>query len=328
MGNEPLAKVTAYTEPEKLGPLGTRTSVLFNGVDLRTTIINELREAIERARRAAGEVRANPATAVHEYRKALRRARALLALIEDELPRDERKVIRDVLRSARRAVSAVRDQAVAPDALERLALTDELKPIGDEVLRAARDAAPANDEVARVLAEGAARAAAQIQAIEAALPPELGWSTIADGVAATYSEARSHMRKARRKWRRFHAWRRRTRELSYQLELIARHAGTRAGEIRDQYDALAHELGKVVDLIMVRELIVTHGASLDRDRVTALLEHVDDQIDDAVRDARRSGKALYDRGGRKFARKLGKASKKDLAQPAAPASGPALTAQA
>jgi CHAD domain-containing protein len=322
MSDEPDQTATSYSEHDKLGPLGARASVLGGGGgDLRAALLGEFRDAVHRARTAAGSVGAGASGAVHEYRKGLRTARAVLALIEDALPRSERRAIRQILRDARRAVSAARDQAVAPDALALLTLEDSERITAEAVLAVARAAAPPTDEVARVLAEGAGRAVAQVEALDAALPPTIAWDLVSDGIAATYREARAKLKKARRSWRAFHAWRRRTKELTYQLDLISKHAGERTAALRDKYDGIADALGGAVDLIMLREVIVTHGAGLDSDRTAELLGRIDDQIDAAVRTARREGKELFARGPRKFARKVSKAAKKDLAPRTTPANG-------
>jgi len=163
-----------------------------------------------------------------------------------------------------------------------------------------------------VLADGAMRATAQSDALDAALPPTIEWDAVADGLSATYRAARRNLKRSRKKWRAFHAWRRRTKELTYQLELVARHAGERTAARRDEFDALGGPLGAVVDLIMLREMLVVHGTGADRDHLAALLEHIDEQIDDAIRTARREGKPLFDRGARKFTRKVTKAARRDL----------------
>jgi CHAD domain-containing protein len=322
MATEPVNEgVTAYPEHDKLGRLGTRASVLDGGGDLRAAIVGEFRDAVAKARAAAGDVRTSATQAVHEYRKALRRARAVLSLVDDALPRSERRAIRDVLRGARRSVSAARDQAVAPEALAQLTLDNDDRAIAEAVLAVAREAAPPADEVERVIADGATRATAQADALDAALPPNIEWDVVADGLCSTYREARRQLKRSRRKWRAFHAWRRRTKELMYQLDLLARHAGERTAGYRDRFDTLGGPLGGVVDLIMLREMLVVHGTGQDRDKLAALLDKIDDQVDDAVRAARRDGKALYDRGSRKFTRKITKAAKKDLAPRTTPGNG-------
>lgn len=316
-----MNEVTAYPEHDKLGRLGERASVLTGGGDLRAAIVGEFRDAVAKARAAAADAKTNSAQAVHEYRKALRRARAVLALVDEVLPRSERRAIRHVLRDARRAVSAARDHVVAPEALAQLTLDNDDRATAEAVLAVARESAPPIDEVERVLADGASRATAQADALDAALPPTIEWDAVSDGLSATYREARRQLKKARRKWAAFHAWRRRTKELTYQLELIARHAGDRAAANRDRFEVLGGPLGAAVDLIMLRELLVVHGAGADRDKLAGLLEHIDDQIDDAVRAARRDGKALYDRGARKFTKKVTKAAKKDLEPRTTPGNG-------
>jgi CHAD domain-containing protein len=321
MGSEESKEVTAYPEHDKLGPLGTRASLLTGGGDLRAAIVGEFRDAVAKARAAAAEVKASSSQAVHEYRKGLRRARAVLALVDEALPRSERRAIREVLRGARRAVSAARDQVVAPEALAQLTLENDDRATAEAVLAIAREAAPPTDEVERVIADGATRATAQADALDAALPPTIEWDVVADGLAATYREARRQLKKSRRKWRAFHAWRRRTKELTYQLELLARHAGERTSAYRDRFDALAGPLGATVDLIMLRELLVVHGRGQNRENLAALLEHIDDQIDDAVRSVRRHGKEHFERRSRKFTRKVTKAARKDLEPRTTPGNG-------
>ena len=305
--------ITAIPEHDKLGPLGTKVSVLGGGGDLRAALLGEFREAIERATRAAGDVPTSATVAIHDYRKALRRARAVLGLVEPVLPKEESRTIRRVLRDARRAVSTARDQAVAPAAIAEMLLTDDERAVAEAALAAARQAAPPPDEIARLLADGSARASAQLGALETALPPQIEWEVVARGLAATYRDARRRLRRAKHSRRAFHGWRRRTKELTHQLELIARHAGPRAEALRDRYTELSDALGGIVDLIMLRELVLAHGAGREADRVDELVEHIEDQIAVAIRHARRAGKPLFERGGRKFARKVTKAGRKDLA---------------
>lgn len=320
MASEP-DKVTSYPEHDKLGPLGTRASVLDGGGDLRAAIVGEFRDAVAKSRAASDQVKTNPAQAVHEYRKGLRRARAVLSLVEESLPRSEFRAIRDVLRGARRAVSAARDQAVAPEALAHLTLDNDDRATAEAVVAAAREAAPPADEIARVLADGAMRAAAQSDALDAALPPTIEWDAVADGLSGTYREARRQLKRSRKKWKAFHAWRRRTKELTYQLELLSHHAGERTAKRHADFDALGGPLGGVVDLIMLREMLVVHGTGADREHLAALLEHIDDQIDTAIRDARREGKSLYERSARKFTKKVAKAARRDLEPRTTPGNG-------
>ena len=67
----------------------------------------------------------------------------------------------------------------------------------NRVLANAAEAMPAVAEIKQLLAESAARAAAQAEALQAALPHDVDWDIVAAGVRATYGEARRASRAAR-----------------------------------------------------------------------------------------------------------------------------------
>jgi CHAD domain-containing protein len=311
----------AYPEHDKLGPLptsGARAHSLTPDSDLRVVVVTAYRDAIEKARTAAERASSDLDDSVHEYRKALRRARAVLALLRGSLPEDHATQVTDALRNARRAVSATRDLAVAPAAIARLELDDTTRIAAETLVAAARLTAPDRDEVIAHLRDGAARVAPTVEEVEAALPAQLDWSDISDGIGDTYRAARRALGRAKRSRRALHAWRRRTKELSYQLELVASGAGERTREISDAVSSLSDELGDVVDLIMLDSFVTTHAPDINADALEALTKTADASLRERGRDARRRGKDIFDRGGRRFARRLTKAVRRDLA-PAPPA---------
>ena len=57
-----------FSEHDKLGPLGTKASVLDNKHELRRVLVAEFAAAADATREAAGKVDANLNTAVHDYR--------------------------------------------------------------------------------------------------------------------------------------------------------------------------------------------------------------------------------------------------------------------
>ena len=64
-----------YSEDDKLGPLGSRASALRDPLELRAKLITEFNSAVQAAREAAANIDDHSAQAVHDSRKALRRAR-------------------------------------------------------------------------------------------------------------------------------------------------------------------------------------------------------------------------------------------------------------
>lgn len=303
-----------YAEDDKLGPLGGKRSLIDDEAELRRVLVAAFKAAADAARQAAASVDESATTAVHEYRKALRRARAVLSLVADALPRNEHKAVLRALRDARRAVGTARDHAVAPDTVSLLSLGEDERQTLDAVLRTSNEATPPLSEIRQLLAEGAARTAAQVEALEAALPGTLSWPTIARGVRDVYKRARRARKDAKRSKRAFHTWRRRTKELTYQLDLLAGYTGTAVGELHREIEAVTDTQGEVVDLIMLREFARTHGAGISPDALEPVLATISSEISRRVAESRRAGREAFERKPRRFARKLTKAAKRDLAR--------------
>ncbi len=301
-----------YSEEDKLGPLGSRASALHDPVELRAKLIGEFNAAVHAAREAAASVDDGSATAVHESRKALRRARAVLSMLAGALPKRERRAVKNALQEARRSLSTVRDHAVAPETLGTLELSDEDRDTAKRVLDNAAEAIPPTSDTKQLLGEAAARAAAQAEALEAALPPKITWDEVAWGIRKLYGEARRAHRasKINKSW--FHTWRRRTKELSAALGFIARQAGPRTLAIQSEFDAISDTLGPAVDLLMVREFAETHGLGLSPESIEHLRHTIEKVLDDLMKAGRKAGKDTYDMRPKKFEKRLSRAIKRDL----------------
>jgi CHAD domain-containing protein len=305
--------VPPFAEHDKLGPLGTKTSVLHNEAELRRALVNEFLATADAAREAAGKADKSVTEAVHEYRKALRRARAVLSLVADALPKSERRAVRRALQEARRALSTARDHAVAPETLSHLQLGEVERETANAILATAREAMPATPELRQLLAEGAARAAAQVEALEAALPTTIEWDTVAKGVRSVYDAARRARKAGKRSKRQFHTWRRRSKELTYQLELLSGYAGVATTELHHEIEGVTDAQGPAVDLIMLRDFVRTYGDGVAREAFDGLMMAIDAQLDDLMRDSRSAGKVAFKRKPKKFTRRLTKLVHKDLA---------------
>lgn len=305
-----------HIEQDKLGPLGARSLAIDNEAELRRALIGEFSAAADAAREAAG--RSDLQTAVHDYRKALRRARAVLSLVGGALPKSERKAVRKALQEARRAVGHARDHAVAAEALARLPLGEVEREAANAVVKTAEEAKPNATEVKQLLAEGAARTAAQVEALQAALPPHVAWKSVVRGLRGVYAEARDARKDAKHGKRAFHTWRRRSKELGYQLELLAGFAGQHMAELHSEIEGVTDTQSPAVDLIMLRDFARTYGQGIAPEALDHLVGALDVQLDDLMRDSRSAGKAAFARPPRQFAKRLCKLVRKDL-EPAEPA---------
>jgi CHAD domain-containing protein len=304
-------------EHDKLGPLGTPAAPgaaigqpFAPNADLRASLVAAFAGAIADAQAASR--RPPPAAideSVHELRKALRRARAIVDLVAGTLARDDRRDLSRALVEARRMLSASRDLAVVPVALTEVALDDAARAAALAIVTGARDAALSVDEVRQTLADAAARVAPLADVMAAALPAALDWDDLADGLADTYRSARRSLARARRSRRAFHRFRKRAKELTYQLELLADGIEGKTSALAHRLSDLGDELGPVVDVIMLRGFLEAHAAPAE------LLDAIDDDLDARIKASRGRAKDLFDRRARKFARKVRRAVRRDHEPP-------------
>ncbi len=299
-------------EHDKLGPLGGKPSVLQDPAELRAKLLGEFARAVQNAVEAATSADHGSAAAVHDSRKALRRARAVLSMVARALPKSERQAVKAALQESRRSLSTIRDHSVAPETLGQLMLSDEDRETAKRVLDNAAEAIPALAEIKQLLGEAAARAAAQGEALEAALPAGITWETVSDGIRDVYADARRARRSSKRSKPWFHTWRRRSKELVYQLDFIAGHAGPRANAIHAEMSGVTDQLGAAVDLIMLREFVETHGQGIRANAIEHLRETIEAQLDDLMKDARKAARDAFSLKPKKFQRRLGKSVKRDL----------------
>jgi CHAD domain-containing protein len=304
-----------YPEQDKLGPLGIKTSAIHDAAALRNALLHAFEAAAQDAKDAVAAVDKSPATAVHDSRKALRRARAILGLLAGALPKSERRAVKGALQDARRALSTVRDHAVAPETFSQLMLDETDRATANRVLANAAEAMPATAEIKQLLAESATRAAAQAEALQAALPHEVAWDVIVDGARTTYAEARRASRAARRSKAWFHTWRRRSKELVYQLELVANHAGPRVTAIHGELAGVTDMLGPAVDLIMVREFIATFAQGIAPEDIDHLRDSIDSHLDDLMKSARKAARDAFRLKPKKLEKRVTKSVRRDLAPP-------------
>src|SRR5512144_1335330 len=91
----------ACPEHDKLGPLGKKPSAIHDPAALRDALVRAFEAAAQDAREAALAIDQDAAIAVHQARKALRRARAVLGLAGAALPKGERRAVKAALQEAR-----------------------------------------------------------------------------------------------------------------------------------------------------------------------------------------------------------------------------------
>jgi CHAD domain-containing protein len=291
----------AYAEHDKLGPLPTVAAI--DGGALRARVLAEVTDAVASARAASKRATVDPAETVHEVRKALRRLRSLADAVAPALDRAAYHGLQRALIEARRSLGPARDRTVAH--LTLTGVPAELSEHARALITASQEQAPPLASELAAIDAAVAEADAQAVAFAAALPDDLKPGAVARGLARTYAQARRARRRARKSERAIHRWRRRTKELAYQLVLLNDDSG--AAEFRNQLLALDGSLGTVVDRLLLKDFVGLHGGALEAEAAGALLTHVHDQVLAGRDGARGDSKPLFNARPRKLRRRLRKA---------------------
>ena len=114
-------------------------------------------------------------------------------------------------------------------------------------------------------------------------------------VYRVYREARDARKAAKNNQLAFHAWRRRTKELSYQLEALAGIDPSKVAEVHHEIEQASDAQGPIVDVIMVRTLV--RG---DRQ----LRDALDLQLVPMMKETRKASRAAFRTKARAFGKRL------------------------
>jgi CHAD domain-containing protein len=313
------------------------------GVGLRRIALGQIDVAVEALRGAGG---GSPEERVHEARKALKRLRALLRLLADEL--GERAYEREsaVVRDAGRRLAGARDAEVLLRTLD--GLLERQPKLGRRRgvrrlrarLRRERDGA-----AERALAAGAAGGGVLVELLALRMRIAAwqldggdGLDALAPALARIYGKGRRRMWRASRaggrsRGRRLHEWRKRVKDLRYVAEMLeradtdTRTRGKRAkkarrqtraqakfvGDLAHRADDLGELLGEEHDLAVLAERVRTEartgaaGAPGRRSR-KALLKAIERRRKRLRKRALRDGAKLYGRKPKRFVRRMRRAS--------------------
>ena len=199
---------------------------------------------------------------VHGARKQLKRARATLRLLRpavgDESYRGENIAARD----AARPLSKARDEEALNDTLVRLE-----EHFGTAIPRA-HVRQSAHEVSARQLTDIKASLKRSMTRAQAWQPDAADWDQIATGLRATYRRGRRAMRTARkdRATDALHEWRKQTKYLWHQLQILTPLAPGPVGGMADEFHHLADYLGDEHDLAVLRERLSASATPLIRRR--------------------------------------------------------------
>ncbi|HEY2719612.1 MAG TPA: CHAD domain-containing protein, partial [Solirubrobacteraceae bacterium] len=292
---------------------------------------------------AQGATGASAEQRVHEARKALKRLRALMRLLRDELGEQVYERESALLRDTGRRLAHARDAAVLLSTLDRL-LADEPDKLAARrgvVRLRARLQREREGAAELALSNGASHveALADLRAMRVRvstwqLRGRDGIEAVEPALERLYGKGRRRMRKAirargeRKRTRSLHAWRKRVKDLRYAAEMLDR-SGTKSAKgkrhgksaqrefakrIAKRADDLGELLGEEHDLAVLGQRVRAEakvkraGGTVGTRTRRLLLARIAKRRKKLRKRALRDGRELYERKPKRFVQRMRKAA--------------------
>lgn len=261
------------------------------------------------------EHRAND-DSVHAARKELKKARATLRLLRDALGKATYRKENAALRDAARPLSEVRDGRVLLDALSSLVkyygapaaalpLARFRRVLDHRRLESRKNVlgkpGPLREARRRLREVGSRSARWHVG--------RHGWSVLGSGLQRTYSSARDAFRQARVRPNNelLHEWRKQTKYLWHQLQVLEPLWPGQLGELADESHELADLLGDDHDLAVLRDSVVQAREVFPNDAShKALLALIERSRTGLQEKALQLGQRLYEEKPSAFTARLGR----------------------
>jgi len=281
---------------------------------VRRIVTGRLDDALEQLREHLDD---EVAGAIHETRKDLKKARAVLRLVrarmDDEIYRRENARLRD----AGRALAGLRDAEAKVGTIEALEerFGDELDPGMIELkrdLEAERDAVGTADADSDSPIRAAARQASDgIEAVRESVDSwsfsKSGWKLLEPGVERSYARGRNRFSDVRSEPspENIHEWRKRVKDLWYDLRLLRDSWPGVVGEIRDGAHDLSDLLGDHHDLTVFAEDIRSRDRfPADGDELAAIVSVIEGRQEELLEAAVPVGERVYAESPNDFTKRM------------------------
>lgn len=254
----------------------------------------QLNEAIERTKPG----RKNRDEAIHDARVAFKKIRALLRFARAKNNDDVFAVEMCCYRKAGRRLSDLRDATVMiaafdgltehyADQLSSNAFAELRKPLVRRRHTQRSDENKALADVARMLTSARPRVAKWPIA-------DAGFGALRKGMKRTYKQGRIRMAQAQAapNIETFHAWRKRVKDLWYQVRLLTPAWPVMVKTLADELERLADYLSADHDLAILRQRVLQQSPG-DQTQLEALVALIDQRRGELEMEANRLGKRLY-----------------------------------
>lgn len=275
------------------------------GRGVRRILTEQIDRTIAHITAAAGD---DLTTAVHESRKCLKRARALLRFARPQLSDDDFKNANAVLRDVGRALSTTRDLDVLGHTLALLQADDALKPATLKKLADAISTARTETAMQHLNPEGRAALAEQLTTLRAqvgdlAIEADDGCLPTA-GLAACLTDCRKAYALAFESKRdeAFHDWRKSIQLHWRQMQLVHRAWPNYAQARIEEARAISMLIGTDRDLLMLQAFAA--AVPLSKGMQSEVAHHVTQRTQALRAEAKARGDRLLAEGTSGFCRRL------------------------
>jgi CHAD domain-containing protein len=252
--------------------------------------------------------------AVHEVRKRFKEIRGTLRLVRDELGEEDFRRENRTFRDAGRPLSEVRDAKVLVDSLDGLIehFNGRVKPQSASRLRralVARRRATRQQvlERGRAVADIARSIRAAKKRVKSWALERNGWKALQGGLRKVYRQARRAMQSATSdpSDANLHEWRKRTKDLRYELELLCAVWPEMIGPMVEQAHHLTDLLGDDHDLSVLRVIAAQECAENGSpDENELLFALIDERRQSLQKEANELGRKLYEERPADFVARL------------------------
>jgi CHAD domain-containing protein len=277
---------------------------------LKRILTAQVDDAIAQLRGQAGT---EPAEAIHEARKDVKKIRSALRLVRHEIGDEVWRGENDRYRDIARTLSSFRDAEILVEALDGLG--ERFGPEAEgrfDALRAEleKDNRATHDDgsVERAMAEAAGGLAAARSGIDVLPLKGDGWDLIGPGIHRTYRRGRKRLRAVEEEASvtNLHELRKRVKDLWYQVRLI-RGDSDMLDALAEHAHDLSDHLGDDHDLALLREVVQRRRAVFsDPSHKRHLLEEIDHRRAELQFAAISLGERIYADKPKRFTKRLAK----------------------
>jgi CHAD domain-containing protein len=254
---------------------------------------------------------ADPVSAIHSARKAIKKERSLLRLARGAMPPEHRRRENAALREAARGLSSARDSDVMIASVDELSkrYAGQLPAADFEAIQSHLEARRSSAHGHRSELAGNEDALGELSAVRTRVDDWRlrigGWESLESGLSRSYRRGRQAFTRAHdtREMEALHAWRKRVKDLWYHERLLASICGpTVRGHAKD-LDRLSDLLGDDHDLAVLRQELAPGSAPIAAD-LDAVVHLIDYRRAELQTEAFHIGERLYAETPKAFRRRL------------------------